>query len=255
MTVTAAGAAIGGISADQSNAVEIIVIDTSGSMRGEGGAKIRAARAATIAAINHTPAEVTLAFDPYAKNVGDWVGLARTAGHETLISLPMEPDDFPTSDPEVSGVTLDTGRMVCLMRKDYVLAKEHSLGADDLKGHNMIFGYADKEFLQLIDNAAPDLRKNARCDLLVNHYTVAAGLAQRGLGVALVDEFTVTGSRFSDLAIVPFEPEIPVNVGVIYPRYKPLSTSAQKFIETLGDALDQFRIRGRQPRNSQFTDS
>ena len=157
---------------------------------------------------------------------------------------------FPTSDPEVSGVTLDTGRMVCLMRKDYVLAKEHSLSADELQGHNMIFGYADKEFLQLIDNAAPDLRKNSSCDLLVNHYTVAAGLAQRGLGVALVDEFTVTGSRFSDLAIVPFEPEIPVHVGVIYPRYKPLSTAAQNFIETLGDALDQFRIRGRQPRNS-----
>jgi DNA-binding transcriptional LysR family regulator len=144
--------------------------------------------------------------------------------------------------------------MVCLMRKDYVLAQKHSLNADELKGHNMIFGYADKEFLQLIDNAAPDLRKNSSCDLLVNHYTVAAGLAQRGLGVALVDEFTVTGSRFDDLAIVPFEPEIPVNVGVIYPRYKPLSTAAQMFIETLGDALDQFRIRGRRPRKSQFTD-
>ena len=56
-------------------------------------------KAATIAAINHTPSSVTLAFDPYAKSVGNWVGLARSAGHETLISLPMEPLDFPASDP------------------------------------------------------------------------------------------------------------------------------------------------------------
>ena len=56
-------------------------------------------KAATIAAINHTPSSVTLAFDPYAKGVGNWVGLARSAGHETLISLPMEPLDFPASDP------------------------------------------------------------------------------------------------------------------------------------------------------------
>jgi polysaccharide deacetylase 2 family uncharacterized protein YibQ len=56
-------------------------------------------KAATVAAINHTPSSVTLAFDPYAKGVGNWVGLARSAGHETLISLPMEPLDFPASDP------------------------------------------------------------------------------------------------------------------------------------------------------------
>ena len=56
-------------------------------------------KAATVAAINHTPSSVTLAFDPYAKGVGNWVGLARSAGHETLISLPMEPLNFPASDP------------------------------------------------------------------------------------------------------------------------------------------------------------
>lgn len=152
---------------------------------------------------------------------------------------------FPTSDPEVDGVTLDTGRMVCLMRKDHPLANNSSVCTDDLMGHNMILWYADQDFLQIIDRAAPDLRKNAKCDLLVNHFSVATSLAQRGLGVALVDEFAVTGGHFDDLAIVPFEPEIPIHMGVIYPRYKPLSSVAQQFIETLGDALTQIRDRGR----------
>ena len=85
--------------------------------------------------------------------------------------------------------------------------------------------------------------------LFRSHFTVATSLAQRGLGVAMVDELVVTGGHFDDLAIVPFEPEIPIHVGVIYPRYKPLSTAAEKFIETLGAALADFRNRN--PRTPQ----
>ncbi len=179
-------------------------------------------------------------------------GLIRTEVIKRRVDLSLA--HFPASDPEVIGVTLDTGRMVCLMHKDYVLAKKSTLSSDELVGHNLIFGYADKEFLRFIDTAAPELRKNSSSDLVVNYFSVAAGLAQRGLGIALVDEFTVTGSRFDDLAIVPFEPEIPVHVGVIYPRYKPLSIAAKMFIDALEEALEQFRVRGRLPRKNQLFD-
>jgi hypothetical protein len=56
-------------------------------------------RAATLAAINQLPGGITLAFSPYTANIGDWMGMARSAGHETLIDLPMEPNNFPVSDP------------------------------------------------------------------------------------------------------------------------------------------------------------
>ncbi|MFZ2871437.1 divergent polysaccharide deacetylase family protein, partial [Zavarzinia sp.] len=50
-------------------------------------------------AIDKLPPDVTLAFSPYARNLDDWSARARAAGHELLIQLPMEPVDFPTSDP------------------------------------------------------------------------------------------------------------------------------------------------------------
>ncbi|MAF48075.1 MAG: divergent polysaccharide deacetylase family protein [Rhodospirillales bacterium] len=56
-------------------------------------------RASTLAAINQLPAAFTLAFSPYTNNLENWMGMARSAGHETLIDLPMEPNDFPVSDP------------------------------------------------------------------------------------------------------------------------------------------------------------
>ena len=51
------------------------------------------------AAINKLPADVTFAFDPYSKKLNDWMALARATGHEVLLTLPMEPTDYPRQDP------------------------------------------------------------------------------------------------------------------------------------------------------------
>ena len=55
--------------------------------------------AATEIAIQRLPGSVTLAFAPYAKNLEQWIGLARAAGHEVLLTVPMEPVGYPENDP------------------------------------------------------------------------------------------------------------------------------------------------------------
>lgn len=56
--------------------------------------------AATVAAIQELPGEITLAFSPYSTNrLNEWIKLARAAGHEVLLSLPMEPESYPQDDP------------------------------------------------------------------------------------------------------------------------------------------------------------
>jgi polysaccharide deacetylase 2 family uncharacterized protein YibQ len=56
-------------------------------------------RADTEAAITRLPANVTLAFDVESRVVGAWCARARQEGHETLLEVPMEPFDYPHSDP------------------------------------------------------------------------------------------------------------------------------------------------------------
>jgi hypothetical protein len=53
----------------------------------------------TAAALDSLPPQVTLAFAPYASDVQRWVAEARREGHEVLLEVPMEPFDFPDSDP------------------------------------------------------------------------------------------------------------------------------------------------------------
>jgi polysaccharide deacetylase 2 family uncharacterized protein YibQ len=54
---------------------------------------------ASQAALDRLPGAVTLSFDPYAGDIKDMVANARGLGHEVLISLPMEPPDYPRQDP------------------------------------------------------------------------------------------------------------------------------------------------------------
>jgi hypothetical protein len=45
------------------------------------------------------PGEVSLHFSPYAPDLAALFERARRGGHEVLLELPMEPSDYPESDP------------------------------------------------------------------------------------------------------------------------------------------------------------
>ncbi|SRR5665213_299919 len=64
---------------------------------------------ATALAIANLPPAVTLSFVPYSNDVQRWVGEARRRGHEVLLEVPMEPYDFPDSDPGPHTLRAGTG--------------------------------------------------------------------------------------------------------------------------------------------------
>ena len=50
-------------------------------------------------AIADLPPEITLSFSPYAEGLQGLIDAARAAGHEVMIEVPMEPLDYPDTDP------------------------------------------------------------------------------------------------------------------------------------------------------------
>ena len=55
--------------------------------------------AGTLDAINKLPPEVSMAFAPYGKTLNHTVSAAQGAGHELLLEVPLEPFDYPDTDP------------------------------------------------------------------------------------------------------------------------------------------------------------
>lgn len=55
--------------------------------------------AGTLDVIDKLPPDVSLAFAPYGKTLPRTVAAARAAGHEMLLEVPLEPFDYPDTDP------------------------------------------------------------------------------------------------------------------------------------------------------------
>lgn len=78
---------------------------------------------ATEAAIDRLPADVTLSFSPYGQNLKNWMERARAAGHEVMLDLPMEPDNFPVHDPGPNGLLTILAPQDNVIRLTQVLAR------------------------------------------------------------------------------------------------------------------------------------
>jgi uncharacterized protein len=79
--------------------------------------------AATEAAITRLPAAVTLAFDPYASGLEGWLAMARERGHEILLSVPLEPDNFPVQDPGPYSLLTSFDPPENLRRLEFLMAR------------------------------------------------------------------------------------------------------------------------------------
>ncbi len=78
---------------------------------------------ATGAALASLPPGVTLGFAPYAGDVQTWVNQARSFGHEVLLEVPMEPFDFPDSDPGPHTLRSGTDEDTNIQRLNWALSR------------------------------------------------------------------------------------------------------------------------------------
>jgi hypothetical protein len=77
----------------------------------------------TAAALAALPPAVTLAFAPYADDAQHWVSEARQSGHEVLLEVPMEPYDFPDSDPGPHTLRTALDESSNIQRLDWALTR------------------------------------------------------------------------------------------------------------------------------------
>jgi polysaccharide deacetylase 2 family uncharacterized protein YibQ len=77
----------------------------------------------TDTAIRSLPGTVTLAFMPYRKRLGEWIGLARAAGHEVLLDLPMEPPDVLHNDPGPNALRTALDPTTNISRLEWMMAQ------------------------------------------------------------------------------------------------------------------------------------
>jgi polysaccharide deacetylase 2 family uncharacterized protein YibQ len=79
--------------------------------------------AGTSQAIASLPGAVTLAFAPYGDGLARDVADARAAGHEILLQVPLEPFNYPQTDPGINTLTVKATPAENLSRLHWVLGR------------------------------------------------------------------------------------------------------------------------------------
>lgn len=69
------------------------------------------------------PENFSLSFSPYARELSSWTNAARIAGHEILLDLPLEPSNFPASDPGPYGLLIGKGDQENANRMQWLMSR------------------------------------------------------------------------------------------------------------------------------------
>ncbi|CCQ74856.1 divergent polysaccharide deacetylase family protein [Magnetospira sp. QH-2] len=147
-------------------------------------------RSATMAAIENLPGSVTLAFSPYGKDLADYAALAREKGHETLVQIPLEPEDFPKSDPGPLALLSPLESAENNKRLDRMLAA--------LPGHVGVLAYMGSRFTAEETVTTPLMRHLKERGIIWVDNKASANFKSVGVAQKLEVPYAVVDMRIGD---------------------------------------------------------
>jgi DNA-binding transcriptional LysR family regulator len=143
---------------------------------------------------------------------------------------------FPTMEHKIQAEIIKDGEIKCVVPKNHSLAKNKKITESDLYGENIIYCSGGTWWSKLIGSEIPWLREKDPSSE-VNYFSVACQLASKGLGIVLVDEFSLFSQSLQGINVIPFSPTIRVSFGVLYNRYNSLSKPSEEFIAILREII------------------
>ncbi|AZW16420.1 LysR family transcriptional regulator [Bordetella hinzii] len=132
---------------------------------------------------------------------------------------------------------LHVGRMVAAIPKSHPLAARASVTLADLSPHPHIVVGTRMPYGMLVLGAFEQAGLPCRMVADVPWSQLACALVSAGVGIAIVDEFTVMPGALPEVAIVPLVERIPLTVSAVYANNREPSPIARQFIRELRGVL------------------
>lgn len=139
----------------------------------------------------------------------------------------------PDKHPALQTRKLGTGRLVALMAQDHPLARKKHLAATDLIDHEIICFQSDGPHQRAIASFLENVVDIANPRMVVRFSDTAIALADQGMGVALIDSFSLRGQIGPNLVAVPLIDPPVFNVYLQWNTRRPISRD----LELLSDEL------------------
>ncbi|MGH8760202.1 MAG: LysR substrate-binding domain-containing protein, partial [Burkholderiales bacterium] len=129
--------------------------------------------------------------------------------------------------------------LVCICPPSHPLARNPSIGVQDLLPHRLIGYPHDTPFGKRIEDLFAAHDEAPRIAMEVGSPQNACALVHVGAGIAVVDEFSLQAWRDARFKVLPLDKAPLIVADLVYLRTEPLSPAAQAFIRALRSILIQ----------------
>lgn len=137
---------------------------------------------------------------------------------------------MPITDPGVTLEALAVGRMVCVAPAGHPIGARSSIDLSDLSDHPMILYSRNIPFGNLIWRSFEQACLRPRVAVEISRAELALALVRKGVGVALVGEFSLDASSAGDLAVRPLTEDIPIILSLLCSSFRRPNVQSQNFI-------------------------
>lgn len=158
----------------------------------------------------------------------------RVARREVDMGLVYE----PVRDAAIGADRIGTARIASVTSPQHPLASLDVVRPHDMSEHAIITYGSDTPFGMLIANAFRSVDAPLNISVQVTYSLTACFLATLGTGVALIDPLMPISGLLPGLVIKPFEPDISVDLQLVFPRDRPQSRLSVLFAEEVHKAFD-----------------
>lgn len=169
--------------------------------------------------------------NPNLKTMIDILSVSQIADYLNYHTGSCATTIFPIDQPTITSTFCGTGKLVCILPFDHPLSTKKIISPKDLEEENLItfhesspHGNVFREFMKGINFKTPSTVRFAE---------TACALVEQGLGVALVDEFTIYGDSYPKIVVIPTTIPPPFKVYIHRSSSKATSRVYRKFADLL----------------------
>ena len=138
---------------------------------------------------------------------------------------------MPVDDPTISVEEIAEGRISVICRRDHPLAAFDEVPVAALSPHDVIGYHSETPYGSIVAKAIAQSGVDITFDTVVRFSPIACALVQAGAGVAIADNFVISGNAaFPDLVARPLAPAMPMFISALQSRLQPTSRLASQFV-------------------------
>jgi DNA-binding transcriptional LysR family regulator len=127
----------------------------------------------------------------------------------------------------------------CVLPIDHPLAGTKAVSLRDLVGQQIIAFHEHTFVGHEIRRKISESGLPITISIATNQSLVACLLTRHGIGVPLIDPFTMLSGLFPDLVMLPLSPAIEMRPRLVFPPNRPLSIAASEFVEAVVETIDE----------------